>query len=105
RFIFAWPTARYAVMSGAAAASTLVEIKVKQLERGGQQVTGEEKARILSSIQSAYDQQTDCRYAAARLWVDAVLDPAKTRDALVMALEAASLNPTVRRFHPGVLQT
>ena len=105
RFIFAWPTARYAVMSGAAAAATLVEIKVKQLERGGKQVSNEEKAQILGSIQAAYDEQTDCLYAAARLWVDAIIDPAKTRDVLVTALEAADLNPTVPKFHPGVMQT
>jgi 3-methylcrotonyl-CoA carboxylase beta subunit len=105
RFIFAWPTARYAVMSGAAAAATLVEIKVKQLERGGKQVSSEEKARILASIQAAYDEQTDCRYAAARLWVDAIIDPAKTREVLAAALEAADLNPTTPKFHPGIMQT
>src|SRR6185437_11720144 len=101
----AWPTARYAVMSGASAAATLVEIKVKQLERDGRQVGEKEKAEILASIQAAYDQQSDCRYAAARLWVDAILDPAKTREAIMMALEAAALNPDVAKFHPGVMQT
>jgi 3-methylcrotonyl-CoA carboxylase beta subunit len=105
RFIFAWPTARYAVMSGASAASTLVEIKVKQLERGGKRVSEEEKSQIYESIKASYDEQTDCRYAAARLWVDAILDPAKTRDVLIRTLEAVSLNPEVQKFHPGVLQT
>ena len=105
RFLFAWPTARYAVMSGAAAASTLAEIKIKQLERSGKQVGGKEKDQILASIQASYDEQSDCPYAAARLWVDAIIDPAKTRDALILALEAAALNPGVAKFNPGVIQT
>ena len=105
RFIFAWPTARYAVMSGASAAGTLVEIRIRTLERGGRKLSDEEKQEIRAGIQASYDAQTDIRYAAARLWVDAILDPAKTRDAVLLALEAASHNPVVERFHPGVLQT
>ena len=105
RFIFAWPTARYAVMSGASAAGTLVEIRIRALERGGRKLSDADKQELRTSIQATYDAQTDCRYAAARLWVDAILDPAKTRDAVLLALEAAALNPTVERFHPGVLQT
>ncbi|MGA9242016.1 MAG: acyl-CoA carboxylase subunit beta [Silvibacterium sp.] len=105
RFIFAWPTARYAVMSGASAAMTLVEIKIKQLERGGKKLSDEEKQELLASIKATYDQQTDCRYAAARLWVDAIIDPAKTREAILTALEAAALNPDVPKFNAGILQT
>ena len=105
RFIFAWPTARYAVMSGASAAGTLVEIRIRALERGGRKLSDEEKQEIRASIQATYEQQTDCRYAAARLWIDAILDPAKTREAILLALESAAHNPTVERFHPGVLQT
>src|ERR1700678_1936538 len=105
RFLFAWPTARYAVMSGASAASTLVEIKIRQLERGGKQLSEEEKSQVFASIQAAYDEQTDCRYAAARLWVDSIIDPAKTRDVLLTALQAAALNPEVAKFNPGVIQT
>ncbi len=105
RFLFAWPTARYAVMSGASAAATLVELKVKQLERAGKEVGEEEKGRLLDGIKKTYDEQSDCRYAAARLWVDAIIDPARTREALLLALEAASLNPEVAKFNPGVLQT
>jgi 3-methylcrotonyl-CoA carboxylase beta subunit len=105
RFVFAWPTARYAVMSGASAASTLVEIRIKQMERGGKHLSDEEKRQVRESIQATYDEQTDCRYAAARLWVDAILDPAKTRDALILALEAASLNPEIAKFNVGVIQT
>ena len=105
RFIFAWPTARYAVMSGASAANTLVEIKIRQLERGGKKLSEQEKQDLLASIKATYEEQTDCRYAAARLWVDAIIDPAKTREALMTALEAASLNPDVPKFNPGILQT
>jgi 3-methylcrotonyl-CoA carboxylase beta subunit len=105
RFLFAWPTARYAVMSGASAAGTLVEIKIRQLERGGKQLSDEEKSQVFASIKASYDEQTDCRYAAARLWVDAIIDPAKTRDALLIALQAAALNPEVAKFNPGVIQT
>ena len=105
RFLFAWPTARYAVMSGASAASTLVEIKIRQMERGGKQLSEEEKSQVVASIKASYDEQTDCRYAAARLWVDAIIDPAKTRDVLLTALQAAALNPVVEKFKPGVIQT
>ncbi len=105
RFIFAWPTARYAVMSGDSAANTLVEIRIRQLERDGRRLSDQEKQDLLASIKSTYEAQTDCRYAAARLWVDAILDPAETRDALLTALEAAALNPDVPKFNPGVLQT
>jgi 3-methylcrotonyl-CoA carboxylase beta subunit len=105
RFIFAWPTARYAVMSGDAAASTLVEIKLKQLEREGKKVDEKAKKELYDSVRATYEHQTDPRYAAARLWVDAIIDPAHTRDALVTALEAASLNPEIREFRTGVLQT
>ena len=105
RFIFAWPNARYAVMSGGSAASTLVEIKIRQLERGGKQLTEDEKQQVTASIKASYDEQSDIRYAAARLWVDAIIDPAKTRDVLITALECASLNPEVAKYHPGILQT
>src|SRR5437773_8544589 len=105
RFVFAWPTARYAVMSGDAAAETLVEIKIKQLERQGKKLSEEEKKKLYESVRSTYERQTDPRYAAARLWVDAIIDPAQTREALVWALEAASLNPEVKEFKTGVLQT
>jgi acetyl-CoA carboxylase carboxyltransferase component len=105
RFLFAWPTARYAVMSGASAASTLVEIKLRQMERGGKQLSEEEKSQVIASIKASYEEQTDCRYAAARLWVDAIIDPAKTREVLLTALQAVALNPEVAKFNPGVIQT
>ncbi len=105
RFIFAWPTARYAVMSGDSAANTLVEIRIRQLERDGRKLSDEEKQELFASTKATYDEQTDCRYAAARLWVDAIIDPAKTREALMLALETAALNPDVPKFNPGILQT
>ena len=105
RFIFAWPTARYAVMGGDAAAGTLVEIKIKQLEREGKKLTEKDKKDLYESVRATYEHQTDPRYAAARLWVDAIIDPAHTREALIEALEAASLNPHVAEFKTGVLQT
>jgi acetyl-CoA carboxylase carboxyltransferase component len=105
RFLFAWPTARYAVMSGASAANTLVEVRVKQLERGGKTISDEERKGIYDEIKATYDAQADPRYGAARLWIDAIIDPVKTREVLVTALEAAALNPDVPKFNPGVLQT
>jgi len=105
RFLFAWPTARYAVMSGASAANTLVEVRVKQMERAGKVLSAEEKKLIYGEIKATYDAQGDPRYGAARLWIDAIIDPAKTREVLMTALEAVALNTEVGRFNPGVLQT
>ena len=105
RFMFAWPTARYAVMSGDSAANTLAEIKARQLEREGKTLSGQELAELRKTVRATYEEQSDPRYGAARLWVDAILDPAQTREALIWALEAASLNPDVREFKTGVLQT
>jgi 3-methylcrotonyl-CoA carboxylase beta subunit len=105
RFLFAWPTARYAVMSGASAANTLVEVRVKQMERGGKVLTDADRKALYDEIKATYDAQADPRYGAARLWIDAIIDPASTRQILMTALEAASLNPEVAKFNPGVLQT
>jgi acetyl-CoA carboxylase carboxyltransferase component len=105
RFLFAWPTAKYAVMSGEAAAGTLVEIKIKQVERGGKKLSEEEKKELYESVCDTYIRQTDPRYGAARLWIDRIIDPVDTRDAITRALEAAALNPDVPEFSVGVLQT
>jgi acetyl-CoA carboxylase carboxyltransferase component len=105
RFLFAWPTARYAVMSGASAAGTLAEVRAKQVERDGKVLTEAERTALYDEIKATYDAQADPRYGAARLWIDAIIDPAKTRDVLIAALEACSLNPDVPHFNPGVLQT
>jgi len=105
RFLFAWPTAKYAVMAGASAAGTLVEIKIKQLERGGKKLSEEDKKKLFDEVKATYDEQTDPRYGAARLWIDKIIDPAETRESIIMALEAAALNPEVAKFSVGVLQT
>ncbi len=105
RFLFAWPTARYAVMSGASAANTLAEVRARQMERDGKSLSDAERKALHDEIRAAYDEQTDPRYGAARLWIDAIIDPAKTRDVLMEALEACSLNPELARFNPGILQT
>jgi len=105
RFLFAWPTARYAVMSGASAANTLVEVRVKQMERAGKVLSAEDKKLIYDEIKATYDAQGDPRYGAARLWIDAIIDPAKTREVLMTALEAVAMNAEVGRFNVGVLQT
>jgi acetyl-CoA carboxylase carboxyltransferase component len=105
RFLFAWPTARYAVMSGASAANTLAEVRAKQMERGGKSLSDGERKALYDEIKNTYDAQADPRYGAARLWIDAIIDPAKTREVLMTALEACALNPDVPKFNPGVLQT
>jgi acetyl-CoA carboxylase carboxyltransferase component len=105
RFLFAWPTARYAVMSGSSAANTLAEVRARQLERGGKVLSDAERKALYDEIKATYDAQADPRYGAARLWIDAIIDPARTREVLIMALEACAMNPDVPRFNPGVLQT
>ena len=105
RFVFAWPTAKYAVMSGDSAAATLVEIKVKQLERGGKKLSDDERKELFDSVKKTYDEQMNPRYGAARLWIDKIIDPMETRHAITTALEAAALNPDVAEFKVGVLQT
>jgi 3-methylcrotonyl-CoA carboxylase beta subunit len=105
RFLFAWPTARYAVMSGTSAALTLAEVRARQMERNGKALSETEKAALIDEIRTDYDAQADPRYGAARLWIDAIIDPAKTRQILIAALDACALNLEVPRFNPGVLQT
>ncbi len=105
RFLFAWPSAKYAVMAGASAAGTLVEIKIKQLERGGKKLSEEDRKKLFDEVKATYDEQMDPRYGAARLWIDKIIDPAETREAIITALEAAALNPEVAKFSVGVLQT
>ncbi len=105
RFVFAWPTARYAVMSGASAAGTLAEVRARQLERGGKRLSPDQRQALYDEIKGTYDAQADPRYGAARLWIDAIIDPAQTRQVLITALQACALNPEVAKFNPGVLQT
>jgi 3-methylcrotonyl-CoA carboxylase beta subunit len=105
RFMFAWPSARYSVMSGESAAGTLVEIKIKQLERNGQQLTEEDRKKLYDEVRDTYTRQMDPRYGAARLWIDRIIDPIETREAVTWALRAARHNPDVPKFTVGILQT
>jgi acetyl-CoA carboxylase carboxyltransferase component len=105
RFLFAWPTARYAVMSGASAAGTLAEVRAKQVERGGKVLSEADRKALYDEIKSTYDAQADPRYGAARLWIDAIIDPARTRDVLITSLEACAMNSDIPKFNPGILQT
>src|SRR4051794_28704705 len=89
RFVFAWPTARYAVMSGDSAAGTLVEIKLRQLERDGRKLSDKKKKKLYEFEKLIYEEQPDPRSGAPRLWIDRIIDPAETRDAITQALEAA----------------
>ncbi len=104
RFIFAWPTARYAVMGGEQAASTLLDVHVSALRRQGHEPDAEEMEELRRKVEAGYEEQTDVRYAAARLWVDKILDPAETRSALLTALAVATRHDDGRAFKTGVLQ-
>lgn len=104
RFIFAWPTARYAVMGGEQAAGTLLEITINALRRAGHEPDAAELEELRAKVQASYDAQTDVRYAAARLWIDAILDPVQTRGVLLQALAAAIRHDAGDPFQTGVLQ-
>ncbi|MFC2086027.1 acyl-CoA carboxylase subunit beta [Bacteroidota bacterium] len=105
RLIWAWPTARIAVMGGEQAANTLLQIQVRTLEGKGKELSSAEKTELLDEIQSRYDKQTDPVYAAARMWVDEIIEPEATREWLSTAIEMADHNPDIPAFNPGVLQT
>ncbi|MEJ2195494.1 MAG: carboxyl transferase domain-containing protein [Ignavibacteriaceae bacterium] len=105
RFIFAYPNAKIAVMGGAQANSVLLDIKIKQAEKSGEHFSDEEKKKLLDEITKAYDEKNDPLYAAARLWVDEIIDPADTRKYVSMAIEIANNNPEMPKFITGVIQT
>jgi len=102
RFLFAWPSASIAVMGGEQASKTLLAI---QLKNRGDEVSEEERAARLADIQKRYADAMNPRYAAARLWVDAIIDPRATREVVAQALAACANNPEVAEFRTGVLQT
>jgi acetyl-CoA carboxylase carboxyltransferase component len=104
RFLFAWPTSRFAVMGADQAASTLLEVQVAALRRAGHEPDAGELEELRARVEASYQEQTDVRYAAARLWVDRILDPAQTRAALLLALEVATRHDDGREFRTGVLQ-
>jgi 3-methylcrotonyl-CoA carboxylase beta subunit len=104
RFIYAWPSARIAVMSGDSAAKTLLQIEVASQKAKGKQVTPEAEAALLAEIRGRYEKQTSPYYAAARLWVDAIIDPAETRKVISEGIAAANHNPITREMKTGVFQ-
>jgi acetyl-CoA carboxylase carboxyltransferase component len=104
RFIFAWPTARYAVMGGDQAANTLLEVQVQALRRAGHEPDAAELDELRQKTKASYDAQTDIRYAAARLWVDRIIDPEDTRSSLLTALAVVTRHDDARPFQTGVLQ-
>lgn len=104
RFIFAWPGAQYAVMGGNQAASTLLDIQVQALKRGGKEPDADELAALSDKVRASYEEQTDIRYAAARLWVDAIIRPEETRAALLTALAVATRHDEGKPFKTGVFQ-
>lgn len=104
RFIFAWPTAQVAVMGGKQASETLLSIRLQQMSAKGNQIPKEEQERMLSEIADRYNIELDPLFAAARLWVDGIIDPADTRRVVARTLEIASNNKDLRQFNPGVLQ-
>jgi 3-methylcrotonyl-CoA carboxylase beta subunit len=104
RFIVAWPTAQIAVMSGNSAARTLLQIRVSSLKAQGKTISKEEESQLLKEITDRYNEQLSPYYAAARLWVDAVIDPLDTRKVISTGIAAANQAP-VEKFNVGVIQT
>jgi acetyl-CoA carboxylase carboxyltransferase component len=94
-----------AVMSGASSAKTLLQIKVAALKKTGKEISSEEENRLLEEITSKYHEELSPYYAAARLWVDGVIDPRETRTVISMGIEAANHAPITERFNVGVIQT
>jgi acetyl-CoA carboxylase carboxyltransferase component len=104
RFIYAWPSAKYAVMGGAQAAKTLLELEVEKLRRQGKEPSDEELKALYERIKGRYEETLDPRYAAARLWVDGIIFPHETRKWIVKSLEACALNPEREPLRVGVFQ-
>ncbi len=105
RLIVGWPTAEIAVMSGAAAAKTLLQIEVATLKGKGEEITPEREKELFDSIKSRYDEQISPYYAASRLWIDAIIDPVDTRKWISMGIEMANHAPIDKRYNVGVIQT
>jgi acetyl-CoA carboxylase carboxyltransferase component len=104
RLIYAWPSAQIAVMGGSQAAKTLLQIRVAALKKQGKEIAPEEEQRMLEDISSRYQAQTSPYYAAARLWVDGIIDPLDTRHIISTGIEVANGNPDIPKFNPGVMQ-
>ena len=104
RWIIAWPSAQIAVMGGSQAAKTLLQIQVSALKAKGKEITAEEEKQLLDKITAHYNETTDPYYAAARLWVDAIIDPLHTRKWISMGIEMADHAPITKQFSTGVIQ-
>jgi len=104
RFIYAWPSAKIAVMGGGSAAKTLLQIQVASEKAKGKEVSAEDEKKLLDEIMQRYDKQTSPYYAAARLWVDEIIDPKETRKYISEAISAANNNPRIEEFKTGVFQ-
>jgi len=104
RFIYAWPTAKIAVMGGEQAAKTLLQIEVASLKAKGKEITPEKEESLLKEMMDKYAKQTTALYAAARLWVDAIIDPKDTRKIISENITAANHNPKIEEFKTGVFQ-
>lgn len=105
RLIVAWPTAEIAVMSGAAAAKTLLQIEVATLKAKGEEITEARENELFNRIKSRYDEQISPYYAASRLWVDAIIDPAETRKILSLGISMANHAKPTKRYNVGAIQT
>src|SRR3989339_1063989 len=105
RFIFAYPNAKIAVMGSSQAASVLLDIKTKQMEKSGKEFTKEQKEKLLNEIIQSYEETSNPLHAAARLWVDEIIDPALTREYISYCIECTNNNPNIPRFNPGEIQT
>ncbi len=105
RLIVGWPTAEVAVMSGASAAKTLLQIEVASLKARGEEITPERETELYNTIKARYDEQISPYYAASRLWLDAIIDPAKTREFLSVGIEMANHKKAEKPYNVGVIQT
>lgn len=105
RFIFAYPNSKIAVMGGAQANSVLLNIKLRQMKNAGKEFTEDDKKKLLDEITEAYDNTSSPLYAAARLWIDEIIDPAKTREYISRSIEITNNNPDIPPFNVGVIQT
>ncbi len=104
RFIYAWPNAKIAVMGGAQAAKTLLQIQVASLKAKGEEIDPEKEKELLKKITDRYEEQTTAYYAASRLWVDDIIDPGNTRKVISEGIKAANHNPDIKEFRTGVFQ-
>ena len=105
RLMLAWPTAKIAVMGGAQAAKTILQVQLGSLKRKGETLSKEDEEQLLKKIQDRYEETTSTYHAAARLWIDAIIDPVDTRKHISMGIEASNHAPIERPYNVGVLQT